>query len=1150
LYKNNPWDCFRSCFYLASVVLLEYICLFKEKEMLIPIVIATASIGLSSQNAFQFQSESVPYRDMNKGLMAAELMQLASTGIETMHVVVRFDKPIGSATREQLFNNGLKVHQSLGGAGYVAAIDPQLLNPRGVFTIAAIQEIRPIEPIWKLHSFLADGRIPRWTMPEVTTRRAQTDPIVALYVMLHEDADLQICEQDMTQVHGGKIRSTLETNNTIVVELPYSEIDFLVEDERVLYVEPALPKFSELNNSNRVVTQADAAQSFPYSLDGEGVVVMVYDGGHGYSGHGDFGGRHTSRDTSGTSNHATHVAGTIGGDGSGSGGQYRGMAPAVTFESYGFEQEGGLEEGFLYTDPGDLEQDYSQAINSYGAVLANNSIGTNTASNGFPCEWTGNYGITSNLIDSVVRGDLGGDIRIIWANGNERGSSNCGTSYNSTAPPACAKNHITVGAFNSEDESITYFSSWGPTDDGRIKPDISAPGCQGNDDGGVTSCSSSGGYTNMCGTSMSCPTVTGLSALILQDWRNLYPSEPDPMNSTLKALLAHTAEDKFNAGPDCQYGYGSVRVVDAIDHVRAENHAELSILHGETVEMMIFAQQPGTIKATIAWDDVPATPLVIPSLVNDIDIVVVDPNGTTHYPWTIDPNNPSNPAVRTQADHLNNIEQVQIDAGQSGVYRIIMTGYNIAQGPQTFSLMASPMLIQCSSSGMTSLDRSSYACGATVGLQVVDCDLNTDDNTIDTTNVTVSSTSGDSINVVLTETGEATSAFVGSIVIGTDILADEGDTLTVTYIDADDGQGGSNVVVTDTAGVDCTTPTIGNITVSEVLTHEATVSITTNEDTTVSVYFGESCTNLDDLASSNQMGTSHEVQLTGLNDNTAYRFEVHASDGAGNTVVDDNNGICYTFVTADVPSYFTEQDSGFDMDGMSVTLTPYSNIDQYRACAEPITSLPTDPNEGASISLSDDDYESRSTPLPVSLYDSSYSTLYICSNGRITFGSGSTDYTESIGEHFEIPGISMLWDDLNPSNGGTIRYATFVDRVVVTFNNVPEYSNTGSNTFQCELFFDGVIRLSWLGVDSNDNIVGLSSGGGTPQGFEESDMSESSDCGDPTVPGDVNGDGIVDVTDLLAVMDLWGPCSGCNADLNGDGIVDTVDLLEVVGNWG
>ncbi|MDG1137860.1 MAG: dockerin type I domain-containing protein [Phycisphaerales bacterium] len=125
-----------------------------------------------------------------------------------------------------------------------------------------------------------------------------------------------------------------------------------------------------------------------------------------------------------------------------------------------------------------------------------------------------------------------------------------------------------------------------------------------------------------------------------------------------------------------------------------------------------------------------------------------------------------------------------------------------------------------------------------------------------------------------------------------------------------------------------------------------------------------------------------------------------------------------------------------------------------------------------------------------------------------------------------------------------------IDRVVVTFDSVPEYSSTGSNTFQCELFYDGVIRLSWLGVDSIDNIVGLSAGGGTPEGFEEDDLSVSSDCGDPTVPGDVNGDRSVNVTDLLAVMDVWGPCEGCPADLNNDGFVNVVDFLEVVGNCG
>ena len=141
------------------------------------------------------------------------------------------------------------------------------------------------------------------------------------------------------------------------------------------------------------------------------MTVMVYDGGFGLDSHADFGGRLTVRDSSGLSSHATHVAGTIGGDGAASLGTYCGMAPAVLLESYGFEQEGGLHEGFLYSDPGDLEHDYDEAINVYGADISNNSIGSNVESNWYPCEWQGDYGVTACIIDAVVRGLMTSDSR-------------------------------------------------------------------------------------------------------------------------------------------------------------------------------------------------------------------------------------------------------------------------------------------------------------------------------------------------------------------------------------------------------------------------------------------------------------------------------------------------------------------------------------------------------------------------------------------------------------------------------------------------------------------------------------------------------------------------------------------------------------------
>jgi hypothetical protein len=153
----------------------------------------------------------------------------------------------------------------------------------------------------------------------------------------------------------------------------------------------------------------------------------------------------------------------------------------------------------VYTDPGDIEHDWNEAKNSFGADLGTASIGTNTAASGFPCEWEGNYGSVGQLLDAIVRGSWVTYIAT-WAAGNERGNGRCGTGFGTTGPPTGAKNPIHVGATNSDTDDITFFSSFGPTDDGRIKPTISAPGCEQGGDGGVNSAVPSNGYWAMCGT--------------------------------------------------------------------------------------------------------------------------------------------------------------------------------------------------------------------------------------------------------------------------------------------------------------------------------------------------------------------------------------------------------------------------------------------------------------------------------------------------------------------------------------------------------------------------------------------------------------------------------------------------------------------------
>ena len=177
------------------------------------------------------------------------------------------------------------------------------------------------------------------------------------------------------------------------------------------------------------------------------------------------------------------------------------------------------------------------------------------------------------------------------------------------------------------------------------------------------------------------------------------------------------------------------------------------------------------------------------------------------YPWTLDPLNPSAPAVQTQEDHVNNIEQVVVDMPEPGLWQVEVRGFNVPEGPQPFSLCASSQLIHCSSQGVVSLNRGAYACEDTAGVKVVDCDLNTDDEVVETVTVTVSSDSepGGEI-VLLTETGPLTAAFEGQIPIAaagdTGVLTvAHGDTVAATYIDADDGLGGVNVVVEATATV-------------------------------------------------------------------------------------------------------------------------------------------------------------------------------------------------------------------------------------------------------------------------------------------------------------------------------------------------------------
>lgn len=200
-----------------------------------------------------------------------------------------------------------------------------------------------------------------------------------------------------------------------------------------------------------------------------------------------------------------------------------------------------------------------------------------------------------------------------------------------------------------------------------------------------------------------------------------------------------------------------------------------------------------------------------------------------------------------------------------------------------------------------------------------------------------------------------------------------------------------------------------------------------------------------------------------------------------------------------IQDYFTEQFScsyPFDLSNKAIMFTPNGDGSSYSACLQEITRLPTDLVGSTTLDIDDDDFVSVSLAdqEAISFYGSSFSSFYIGSNGYITFNQGDTEYYESLSNHFGKMRISVLFDDFNPEQSGTVSWKQMADRVAVTWQNIPEYNSGNANTFQVEMYFDGRIRLAWLEVEVQDGIVGLSEGLGIPLDFWETDLSEYTQC--------------------------------------------------------
>ena len=295
-----------------------------------------------------------------------------------------------------------------------------------------------------------------------------------------------------------------------------------------------------------------------------------------------------------------------------------------------------------------------------------------------------------------------------------------------------AKNVMTVGAVDDAvaggerslaEASMTSFSGWGPTDDGRIKPDIVANGAMLYS----SKASSDSSYGLMTGTSMSTPNAAGSALLILERYQELFGGETMPA-SQLKGLILHTADDLGNPGPDYRFGWGLMNTLEAVKHLDAHagdpdggQLAYVRVNEDVAHESAFVSDGHQAIRITIAWTD-PAAPYTYDlddrssRLVNDLDLRVIGPDGTTFLPYRLDPENPNAPA--TMGDNqVDNVEQIHIAQPVAGAYRVIVEADgSLVDGRQDVAFIRSglaadkqPPVIALQGTVETTEDGSGYA---------------------------------------------------------------------------------------------------------------------------------------------------------------------------------------------------------------------------------------------------------------------------------------------------------------------------------------------------------------------------------------------------------------------------------------------------------
>lgn len=415
-------------------------------------------------------------------------------------------------------------------------------------------------------------------------------------------------------------------------------------------------------------------------IEGEGIELGVWDGGLVLTTHELLEGRVEQMDGAITlSSHATHVSGTMIGSGVPEV-TAKGMAPKATLLAHDFDND--LGEMTPLAAAGLLISNHS-----YGVPAENVTIAT-----------LGSYTNSARSLDQLLYNTP--YYMPVYSAGNDRNTGvNPGDNgYDLLTGNKNAKNNIVVAAVNQvnnyTDASsvvMSNFSSWGPTDDGRVKPDISAKGVDTYSS--TTDSNTSYGFSS--GTSMAAPSVAGTLALLQELYSDIHGNFMK--SATIRALIIQTALEAGTApGPDYKFGWGLLNAEAAAEAILHEGYEslveELTLNNSGTYTKTVTSNGVDPLVVTIAWTDPPGNAGggeddTTPRLINDLNLVLEDESGTLHYPWRFVPGFTSTAPFK-QVNNVDNVEKVEVDV-PAGDYIIRVTHLgSLLDGSQDFSLIA------------------------------------------------------------------------------------------------------------------------------------------------------------------------------------------------------------------------------------------------------------------------------------------------------------------------------------------------------------------------------------------------------------------------------------------------------------------------------